>query len=86
MPMAAGVTHASKWGDLCTRPITWAPYAPRISGVTYAPANSKVRWAYEERADFSPAVEAALTTTSNSLMQTTDRPSRIVDVVDVVVT
>ena len=46
----------------------------------------KLDGAYEERADFSPAVEAASTTTSNSLMQTTDRPSRMVNVVDVVVT
>ena len=57
-----GVTYAPKWSDLCTRPITWVPYAPRISGVTSAPVKSKVRWAYEERADFGPPVEAASTT------------------------
>ena len=64
--ITSGVTYAQ------TRQITWVPYAPRIRGVTSAPVQSKVRWAYEERADFGPPVEAASTTTSNSLMQTTD--------------
>ena len=41
---ATGVTYDNKWGDLCTHPITWVPYAPTINGVTYAPVKSKVRW------------------------------------------
>ena len=58
-PMTTGgVTYAQ------TRQIAWVLYAPRISRVTSAPVKSKVRWAYEERADFSPPVEAASTTTS----------------------
>ena len=44
MPEATGVSFDNKWGDLRTRPITWVPYAPRISGVTSAPVKSKVRW------------------------------------------
>ena len=70
MYKATGVTYDNKWGDLCTHPITWVPYAPRITGVTYAPVQSKARWAYEERADFSSRVEAESTATPTSPMQT----------------
>ena len=68
-----GFTYDNRWGDLCTdKPDNLGSLEPKISGVTSAPVRSKVRWAYEERADFGPPVEAASTTTSNSLMQTAD--------------
>ena len=70
MPKATGVTYDNHWGDLCTHPITWVPYAPGITGVTYAPVQSKARWAYEERVGFSPPIAAASTATPTSPMQT----------------
>ena len=44
MPKATGVSFDNKWGDLRTHPITWVPYAQKISGVTSATVKSKVRW------------------------------------------
>ena len=67
LPMTtSGVTYAQ------TRQITWVPYAQGKTGAISAPMKSKVRWGYEEGADFSPPIEAASTTSSTSPIQTDD--------------
>ena len=51
MNRAAEIFNEGNRGCICTQPMTWAPYAPRIRWVTYAPMKSKVRCAYLDETD-----------------------------------